>query len=104
LLKGKSIAERPIFWHYPHYSPQGGGPGGAIRFGDWKLIDWYETGRTELFNLKKDAEEQHDLSSKESGKVKELQARLNDWRKDVHAVMPTENPEWPAGRKSNVSR
>ena len=46
LLKGTGApAARPLFWHYPHYSNQGGKPGGAIREGDFKLIEFYETGR-----------------------------------------------------------
>ena len=63
LLKGRSIASRPLFWHYPHYGNQGGQPGSAIRVGDWKLIEWLDSQRTELFNLKDDVGEMHDLAS-----------------------------------------
>lgn len=104
LLKGGSIADRALFWHYPHYGNQGGQPGSAIRSDDWKLIEWLDSERTELFNLKNDVEEQHDLASKKPEKVKELQAMLNAWRKDVNAVMPKMNPNWsensPARKKS----
>src|SRR3984885_3136320 len=51
LLRGEPLAPRLLFWHYPHYGNQGGSPGGAIRAGDWKLIEWYEDNRRELFNL-----------------------------------------------------
>ncbi|MDB6058239.1 MAG: sulfatase [Verrucomicrobiales bacterium] len=94
LLKGGSIAERPLFWHYPHYGNQGGQPASAIRVGDWKLIEWMDLERTELFNLKDDVTEMHDLASANPKKFKELQAQLNQWRKDIGAVMPTVNPDW----------
>lgn len=99
LLKGKSIADRPLFWHYPHYGNQGGQPGSAIRVGDWKLIEWLDSQRTELFNLQDDLGEMHDLASANPEKVKELQAQLNQWRQDVGAVMPTVNLDWKPGQK-----
>ncbi|MGZ5565888.1 MAG: sulfatase [Limisphaerales bacterium] len=94
LLKGGSIASRPLFWHYPHYGNQGGQPGSAIRVGDWKLIEWLDSQRTELFNLKDDVGEMHDLAAANPKKLKELQAQLNQWRKEIGAVMPTINPDW----------
>jgi arylsulfatase A-like enzyme len=107
LLKGGSLAERALFWHYPHYGNQFGQPGSAIRLGDWKLIEWLDSERTELFNLKNDIEELHDLAAKKPDKVKELQARLNAWRRDVGAVMPTLNPDWnkqPAAKKPSSKK
>ena len=50
LTAGRPLADRPLYWHYPHYSNQGGRPGGAVRDGAWKLIELYETGRRELFD------------------------------------------------------
>jgi len=47
LRDGQPPAERPLFWHYPHYGNQGGAPGGAVRLGDFKLVEWYEDGRRE---------------------------------------------------------
>src|SRR5580704_12144030 len=61
LLRGDKIAPRPLFWHYPHYGNQGGSPSGAIRDGDWKLIERYEDGRRELYNIPEDLSESHDL-------------------------------------------
>jgi arylsulfatase A-like enzyme len=58
LLKGETLPQRPLFWHYPHYSNQGGPPGGAIRLGDYKLIEHFEDRRVELYNLKDDPGEQ----------------------------------------------
>ena len=88
LLKGGSIGPRRLFWHYPHYGNQGGAPCGFVRDGDWKLIEWYEDGRRELYNLHDDPGEQHDLARANPEKVKDLAARLNTWRGEVKAVMP----------------
>ncbi|MEI8043624.1 MAG: sulfatase, partial [Verrucomicrobiota bacterium] len=98
LLKGGEISQRALFWHYPHYANQGGGPCGTIRDGDWKLIEWYEDGRFELFNLHEDLSESNNLAEKHPDKVKQLHARLIAWRKEVNAVMPTPNNEPPATR------
>ncbi|MGZ4965379.1 MAG: sulfatase-like hydrolase/transferase, partial [Limisphaerales bacterium] len=76
------------------YGNQGGQPGSAIRVGDWKLIEWLDSQRTELFNLKDDVGEMHDLAAANPKKLKELQAQLNQWRKEIGAVMPTINPDW----------
>jgi hypothetical protein len=58
LLKGGAAPKREaLYWHYPHYSNQGGPPAGSVRRGDWKLIEFYEDGRLELFNLKDDLSE-----------------------------------------------
>lgn len=92
LLRGGSLEHEPLFWHYPHYGGQGGAPGGAIRDGDWKLIDWYEDGRRELFNLHDDPGEHHNLADAHPNKVRKLAAKLDAWRNTVHAVMPTPNP------------
>jgi len=54
LLRGESFGRGPVFWHYPHYSGQGGSPGAAVRWGEWKLIDYFEDGRKELYNLVQD--------------------------------------------------
>jgi arylsulfatase A-like enzyme len=91
LLRGESISPRPLFWHYPHYGNQGGSPAGAIRVGDWKLIEWYEDGRRELFNLREDLSERHDRASDNSAKVQELATQLDAWRHTIGAKMPTPN-------------
>ena len=67
----------------------GGVPAGAMRDGDWKLIQWYEDGSPELYNLRDDPGEQHDLAAQEPAKTQALQARLAAWRSSVKAVMPT---------------
>ncbi|MCA9219250.1 MAG: sulfatase, partial [Planctomycetales bacterium] len=86
LLAGKSLsAERDLFWHYPHYANQGGFPGGAIRDGQWKLIERFEDGRVHLFNLADDVSEQHDLAAKHPDRVDAMRGRLHDWYKSVDA-------------------
>jgi arylsulfatase A-like enzyme len=91
LLRGGKLPRRDLFWHYPHYSNQGGGPCGAIRAGDWKLIEWFEDGRLELFNLRDDLSESKNVAAKNPVKVKQLRARLAAWRKEVNALLPTPN-------------
>jgi arylsulfatase A-like enzyme len=83
---------RPLFWHYPHFSNQLGRPAGSVRVGDYKLVENYETGATELFNLKDDISESKDLSKKMRQKTSDMHLLLSNWRKEVHAQMPSPNP------------
>ena len=83
----------PIFFHYPHYSNQGGVPTSAVREGDLKLIQDLEDGEFELYNLKEDIAEHNNLGQLESARVKELEALLNDWRKEVKARPLRKNPK-----------
>ena len=92
VVHGENLKERPIFWHYPHYSNQGGKPGGAVRRGDYKLIEFYEDGRRELFDVKKDVSESRNLAAEKPDVVTQLAAELADWRKEVGATLPTPNP------------
>jgi len=88
-----------LYWHYPHY--WGGNlvrPFGAVRSGDWKLIEFYEDMRVELFNLKDDLGETRDLAADQPGKAAELRHRLHDWRQSVDAQMPTPNPDYDPQR------
>ncbi len=95
LFRGeKSIARDALYWHYPHYSDQGGTPSGAIRQGDWKLIEFYEDGHPELYNLALDPGEQYNFASSFQDKADELLDKLRKWRESVDARMPTPNPEF----------
>jgi len=98
LIEGKPMTRGPIFWHYPHYGNQGGAPGGAVREGDFKLIEWYEDGRLELFNLRNDLGEQQNLAEKAPDVAKALHAKLVAWRKETGAKMPTPNPRYKPGK------
>ncbi len=96
LLKNpsESLGRDAIYWHYPHYSPQGGTPSGAIREGDMKLIEFFEDGRLELYNLKDDLSEATDLSADNPELSKKLHEKLQAWRDEVDAKMPIVNPNF----------
>jgi arylsulfatase A-like enzyme len=100
LLRGETMQRgKPLFWHYPHYANQGGAPNGVIRDGDWKLIEWYEDGALELYNIAGDISEKTNLAAQQPERVKELHAKLSAWRKEVGALMPTPNPEFDPNKK-----
>lgn len=85
VLKDEEGLFRQLFWHYPHYSNQGGFPGGATRDGDWKLIERYEDGRTHLYNLADDIGEQNDLAAQMPDRVRHMRECLHDWYGTVNA-------------------
>jgi arylsulfatase A-like enzyme len=85
-----------IYWHYPHFSNQGGMPGGAVRQGDHKLIRFYDDERVELYNVREDIGEKNDLAGKMPGKAAELRRLLDDWLRQVDATMCPPNPRWRA--------
>ncbi|MCI0643204.1 MAG: sulfatase [Gemmataceae bacterium] len=85
---------RALYWHYPHYSNQGSKPSGAVRNGDWKLIEFFEDGRRELYNLREDPSESQDLSAKNRAKADELAVDLARWRQATGARLPTSNPDY----------
>ncbi len=94
LLRGENTLQREtLYWHYPHYSDQGGTPSGAIREGDWKLIEFFEDDHIELYNLALDPGEQYDFASNFAPKAEDLRAKLHQWRRSVDAVMPQHNPD-----------
>lgn len=90
LLKNphSTLPERPLFWHYPHFSNQMGRPAGAVRQGDYKLVELYETSELELYTIKNDARESQNLAKANPEKTAELHRLLKDWRKTVNASMP----------------
>ena len=99
LLKGETMQRgKPLFWHYPHYANQGGSPNGVIRDGDWKLIEWYEDGALELYNIQQDISEKNNVAAQQPDKVQELHTKLIAWRKEVGALMPTPNPNFVPGK------
>ena len=87
-------AKRPLFWHQPHYMNQGGRPGGVVREGDWKLIEQYEDGLLELFNLAQDSGEEHDVSDQDPARVAAMRGRLEAWRRSVSARNMSSNPDF----------
>ena len=90
LTDNKSSMKRDaLYWHYPHYSNQGGFPGGAIRSGDFKLVERFETGRVSLYNLKDDPGESRDLAGKLPDRVKAMRPKLHGWYREVEAKFLT---------------
>ena len=81
--------QRPLFWHYPHYGNQGGDPSSMIREGDWKLIYYYETSSSELYNLKNDPFENKNLAKQKLELTKKLSIKLKNWLVTVDAKYPT---------------
>jgi arylsulfatase A-like enzyme len=89
LLYGEeSIDREAIYWHYPHYGNQGGTPGSAIRRGDHKLIEFFEDGRLELYNLREDISETKNLVTAEPQLAAEMHRMLVSWRNSIEALMP----------------
>ncbi len=90
LLKGGQLMERPFYWHYPLNKPHflGGVSSGAVRLGNWKLIEYFENQSMELYNLADDIGESTNLADKYPEKVIKLHKLLSEWREDVSAIIP----------------
>ncbi len=107
---GKAKLERDaIFWHFPGYLGSGQGqwrtlPVGAVRAGDFKLMEFFEDNRLELYNLREDIGERNDLADKMPEKARELQGMLHAWRERIAAPMPAPNREAGASRENRGRR
>lgn len=97
LLRGSgAMPSRSLYWHYPHYSNQGGFPGGAVRDGDWKLIERYEDGHAHLYNLTDDIGERTDLAAGQPERVARMRADLHRWYGTVGAkFLESKSPDGP---------
>jgi arylsulfatase A-like enzyme len=84
-LAGNSLDRDSLYWHYPHYSNQGGIPAGAIRQGKYKLLERYEDGRVHLYDLEADIGESNDLAAEMPDKVRQMRSQLHDWYQSVDA-------------------
>jgi arylsulfatase A-like enzyme len=82
-------ARKFLAWHYPldRHHFLGGVSAGAIRAGDWKLIEHFDTGISQLYSLADDPSEKRNLASENPSKVAELKAQLSSWRNEVGAKM-----------------
>lgn len=94
ILLGKSQKVRPMFWHFPHYTNQGGRPGGAMRDGEWKFIEYYDTGTNELYNLGTDAGETRNLASEQPRRTQAMSRQLHAWLKSMDAQTNAPNPNF----------
>lgn len=97
LLKQPDIkwSRGPIYWHYPHYNGNGALPASCIIDDDWKLIEWLENGKLELFNIKTDISEENDVSSQYPEIRDRLLAKLKEIQEETNAKMPEPNPNYP---------
>ena len=101
LLQGREIEERSLYWYFSHYSNHGmQSPASAIRSGKYKLLEYFENGTVQLFDLEKDLGEQVNLAERESEIVERLQKDLHAWRKEVGAQMMKENPDYDPSLKA----
>ncbi len=91
-----------IYWHYPHYHGGGATPFSAVRSGNWKLIEYFEDHRLELFDLKNDPGEKNNLATAQPKITRELQADLAAWRRRTGAQLPTENPNLSQGKPNII--
>jgi arylsulfatase A len=94
LRGGTDWPDRPFFWHFPHYTNQGSSPAGAMRHGDWKLIEHYEDGRLELFHLRDDSGETRNLAPAEKNRAETMRAALARWRENTQAQTNMPNPNF----------
>ena len=94
LLRGRaSVGREFIVWHYPHYHGSAWTPGSAIRAGRWKLIEFYDKEKIELYDLESDLGERHDLTKTMPERARELRRKLRAYLESVNARMPTPRAE-----------
>ena len=91
---GTSLPREALFWHYPHYHGSTWTPGGAIRAGDWKLIELDEYDEVELYDLGDDLGERNDLSAEHPETRARLLETLHEWQRTLGAQKATPNPRW----------
>ncbi|MEM6333020.1 MAG: sulfatase [Planctomycetota bacterium] len=95
-LLGQPFDRGPVFWHYPHYSNQGDTPACSVRDGRYKLIEWFEDGRIELYDLANDIGEDRNLADTMPDVRDRLHAQLQAWRDEIGAKIPDVNPDYDA--------
>lgn len=100
--EGKATERDTLFWHYPHYHRTK--PYGAIRVGDWKLIEFFEDGALELYDLKSDPAERNNLATDHPEKAADLLSKLKAWRVSVNAQMMTPNPNYEPSKKKGIGK
>jgi arylsulfatase A-like enzyme len=92
--------QRPLFWQYPHYGNQGGAPGAVALDGQWKLIEWFDDGKTELFDLENDLGETQNVAAEHPEIVEKLRKQLQAWQRDVGAKSSTPNAAYDPAKKN----
>ncbi|KPK43590.1 MAG: hypothetical protein AMK72_13120 [Planctomycetes bacterium SM23_25] len=110
MTAGRPPKRKAIFWHFPCYLQAAGRgrwrttPAGAVQQDDWKLIEFFEDGRLELYNLADDLGEKNDLAAKMPQRTKQMHELLKAWRKSLGAPVPTQrnedyDPNAPVGKQ-----
>lgn len=97
-LTGGAMPKRKLFWHFPHYNNQGGRPSGAVRDGDWLMVEFYDEDKAELYNLGSDISEKHNVAAQHLEQVTAMRTALAAWRKDNNAQSNTPNPDFVPGK------
>ena len=100
----KQKIRRKLFWHYPHYHAGGDGPYSAVRSGKWRLIEFHEKGKVELYDLSKDLGETYDRSDFNLKTRDQLKQALTKWLNSISAQMPIKNPDFDPKREYEVAR
>ncbi len=101
LRRTGALKRTALYWHYPHYHPGGATPYSAVRDGDWRLVEFFEDNRVELYNLKDDIGETRNLAAELPDKRDQLLGQLRHWRQAVGAQLPAPNPDHdPAAERS----
>lgn len=103
LFGAPSIKREALYWHYPHYHSEGATPYTSIRQGDYKLILFYEDGKMELYNLKNDLGEQHNLVDKEPKMAATLLKKMTEWKRTAGAQDPLINPKYDIKRANQIT-
>jgi len=94
LLTGRGPAPpRSLFWHFPHYTNQGSRPSGAVRDGNWMLVEFYDDEAVELYDLTTDLREMQNLAAQHPDRVAKMRAALAAWRRQVKAQGNRPNPD-----------
>lgn len=104
LLKGQTgdFKRSDLFWHYPHYHSMGGVPYTAVRSGDWRMIEFHDGNRLELYDLKSDPHEDRNVADARPAIAKRLKSKIDLWRTSVGAQMPTANPDYDPSKPTDI--
>ncbi|WDE97614.1 sulfatase-like hydrolase/transferase [Lentisphaera profundi] len=101
--KSESLNREALYFHYPHYHHINSmGPAGAIRMGDYKLLEVYETGELELYNLVDDLAEQKNLISEQPERAAQMLKKLQQWRLESSSPLPKANPTYEAEKDYRI--
>ena len=101
--------DKPLFWHFPGYLGATADtwrttPVSVVRDGDWKLLEYLEDGRLELYNLSDDLSETNNLADAEPTKTRELHEKLKAWRQEIDAPLPTKNTPVTDAQQSKTNK